>query len=116
MTLAPGTRMQNSAEIDQATATGAPRVVVPVTTNIITLDRTQTCLYVSPVGTIAALTIQLPVNPPPGAVVDISFSQIVTALTIQSGEATAVASTAGAVGVGHQYRYINATTGWVRWR
>ena len=117
MALTPGTRMHSSESINSSTASGIPRVVVPVTTDTITLAADDTVLYVNPAGTIAALTIKLPTvaGQALGKMVSISFAQIVTALTVQDSAAGAVASTAGAVATAHQYRYVNATIGWVRW-
>jgi hypothetical protein len=110
--------MHSSEAINASTATGAPRVEAPLTGTTITLGNEDTVLYVNPAGTIAALTVKLPpiANQPLGKVVNINFSQIVTALTVQDSAAGAVASTAGAVTVGQQYRYVNATLGWVRWQ
>ncbi len=117
MAFSPGTRMHSGEGINSSTATGAPRVVVPVTTDTITLAADDTVLYVNPAGTIAALTVKLPpvAGQANGKVVTISFKQIVTALTVQDSAAGAVESSAGAVSVANQYRYVNSTIGWVRW-
>ena len=50
-----------------------------------------------------------------GGVVTIGFGQIVTALTVQAADGTAVQSTAGAVGAAVEYRYMGSGN-WVRWR
>jgi len=117
MAFNPGVRMHDGASINASTASGPPRVVVPVTTDTITLTADDTVLYVNPAGTIAALTIKLPpvAGAALGKVVAIGFAQIVTTLTVQDSAAGAVATTAGAVGVAHEYRFVNATIGWVRW-
>jgi hypothetical protein len=117
MALTLGTRMHSSEEINSSTATGIPRVEAPLTTATITLGADDTVLFVNPAGTIAALTIKLPpiAGRQNGTVCRISFSQIVTALTVQDSAAGAVESTAGAVSVAHEYRYVNSTLGWVRW-
>jgi len=117
MAFSPGVRMHDGDNINAHTASGPPRVVVPVTTDTITLAANDTVLYVNPAGTIAALTVKLPpvAGQANGKMVSISFGQIVTALTVQDSAAGAVASTAGAVATAHQYRYVNATIGWVRW-
>ena len=114
MALEPGTRMHGGIELNRSTATGPPRVVVPVTTNTITLGTDDTVLWVNPAGTIAALTVKLPPGPAAGAVVSMSFAQIVTALTVQDSAAGTVESSAGAVGVANEYRYVSGA--WVRWR
>jgi hypothetical protein len=110
--------MHSGEAINNNTATGIPRVVVPLTTDTITLGADDTVLFVHPAGTIAALTIKLPpvAGTPNGKVVNISFDQIVTTLTVQDSAAGAVATTAGAVATAHEYRYVNATIGWVRWQ
>jgi len=110
--------MHSSEAINASTATGSPRVEAPLTTATITLGSDDTCLFVNPAGTIAALTVKLPsvAGHPLGRICNISFSQIVTALTVQDSAGGAVASTAGAVAVAHEYRYVNATLGWVRWQ
>ena len=117
MPFQPGTRMHSAEAINTNTVTGIPRVVVPVTTDTITLAADDTVLYVNPAGTIAALTIKLPpvAGTPNGKVVRISFAQIVTTLTVQDSAAGAVATTAGAVATAHEYRYISSAIGWVRW-
>jgi predicted amidohydrolase YtcJ len=113
-----GTRMFSGEAINASTATGPPRVEAPLTGATITLGSDDTVLYVNPAGTIAALTIRLPptASQQLGKVVNISFSQIVTALTVQDSAGAAVASTSGAVTTGQQYRYVNATLGWARWQ
>jgi hypothetical protein len=114
MVLDPGTRLMEADDINRSTATGTPLVVTPLTGAIVALTFAQRVLYVAPAGTIAALTIRLPPSITVGSVVSISFGQIVTALTVQDGNGAAVQSTAGAVGVGIEYRFL--ATGWVRWR
>lgn len=59
---------------------------------------TQGYSVVAPAGTIAALTVSLPNMPYPGQVVRLTFTQIVTALTINAGTGTAPAGTAAIVG------------------
>lgn len=113
-----GTRMFSGEAINASTATGPPRVEVPLTGGTIALGSDDTVLYVNPAGTIAALTIRLPptANQQLGKVVNINFSQTVTALTVQDSAAGTVASTSGAATAGQQYRYVSATLGWVRWQ
>ena len=113
MALTAGTRMHDSAEINKSTASGPVRTMVPVTGDTITLGGERP-LYVAPAGTIAALTIKLPPAPADSDIIEISFGQIVTALTVQDGAGNAVQSTAGAVGTAIQYRFVGGA--WVRWR
>lgn len=117
MPFTPGVRMHDGAAINEAAACGPPRVEAPLTGATITLGISDTVLYVNPAGTIATLTIKLPVpGPVNGKKVTVSFSQIVTALTVQDSNAGAVETSAGAVATENQYRYVNSTLGWVRWR
>lgn len=109
-----GTRMFGGEEINRSTATGVPRVVVPVTTDTVTLARDDRVVWINPAGTIAALTVKLPPGPREGSIVSIGFNQIVTALTVQTDAAAAVESTAGAASVANEYRYVSGA--WRRWR
>ncbi len=114
MAIEQGTRMHGGFEINRHTASGPPLVVVPVTTNTVTCGFEDHVVYVNPAGTIAALTLKLPPQPVAGSICTVSFGQIVTALTVQDANAVAVESTAGAVGVANEYRYVSSA--WVRWR
>jgi hypothetical protein len=114
MVLDPGTRLMDADDINRSTATGTPFVVAPLTGTTISLLFAQRVVFINPAGTIAALTLRLPPSITPGAVVAVGFGQIVTALTVQDATGVAVQSTAGAIGVAAEYRYL--TTGWVRWQ
>lgn len=92
----------------------AVRTVIPLTGDTITMLSTDRLLFVNPAGTIAALTVKLPPSPTAGEIVELSFGQVVTALTVQDAAAGAVASTAGAIGVAIQYRFVGGA--WVKWR
>ena len=111
--LSPGTRMFDSSELEALWTYPGILTVTPLTGTTVTMPATQQFLYVTPAGTIAALTVRLPPNPQNGQGVAISFLQIVTTLTIQTSAGGAVATTAGAIGVGHIYRYVAGT--WRRW-
>lgn len=93
-------------------------IYAPLTGATIVAPTGQSRIMVNPAGTIAALTIRLPLNPIAGDMIDIGFTQIVTALTLQNaaGVAIAGAPTSGAPGVSIGYTYVSATQGWVRWR
>jgi hypothetical protein len=111
--LNPGTRMHDIAELDAAYGPGTLTVVTPLTATTVAFTQGQTIMYINPAGTIAALTVLLPPNPIQGQRAQMSFGQIVTALTVQTAAGGAVASTAGAVGAEISYRYINGA--WVAW-
>src|SRR5664279_6628326 len=113
MALTAGTRMHDSAEINKSSASGPVRTVVSLTGDTITLGGERP-LYVAPAGTIAALTVKLPPSPAESDIVEVSFGQIVTALTVQDASGNAVQSTAGAIGTAIQYRFVGGA--WVRWR
>lgn len=79
---------------------------------------TQGYSIVAPAGTIAALTVSLPAQPYPGQVCHVSFSQVVTALTINAGTGTSPAGTATFIGtpitaaaVGTHITYMYEVTG-----
>ena len=93
------------------------RYLTPLTGTTVTLNGNHSAIVLHPAGTIAALTVKLPPNPTPGQTVDISFGNIVTALTVQDGNGVAVAGalTAGAVGVHQVYRYIGELKLWKHW-
>lgn len=97
-----------------STASGSVTIAVPVAAATITMIAGERLLYVNPAGTIATLTIKLPPSPAAGQAVELSFGQIVTALTVQDSAAGAVATTAGAIGVAIEYRFIGAA--WHKWR
>lgn len=113
MPIEVGTRMHSGEEINGSTATQPLRVVAPLTGAIVTNAFDERTLYVTPAATIAALTLRLPPAGNSGAVFVVSFSQIVTTLTVQDSAAVAVETTAGAIGRELQYRYTGAA--WVRW-
>lgn len=115
MTFDPGTRMFSGLEMSLGTGYGPVQVVVPVTTNTVTMTGTNAALLVKPAGTIAALTVKLPpINTMgDGGAVSIGFTQIVTTLTVQDSNAGAVETSSGAVGVANYYRVVQGA--WVRW-
>ena len=116
MALSPGHALQDGDNVNMSTATQAPIIFTPLTGTTITLSFLQRTILISPAGTIAALTIKLPTVTNNGAIVIIGFTQVVTALTVQDVNGAAVQSTAGAIGVAVEYRFVNPTVGWIRWR
>jgi hypothetical protein len=71
---------------------------------------------VNPAGTIAALTIDLPASPIAGQMVTVSFTHIVTALTVATTDGstiTGTAVTAAAVGTTFSYIYDSNTNSWI---
>ena len=117
MPLSPGVQMFSGDEINTLITYPPIRTVTPLTGTTITMNADEQYLLVAPAGTIAALTILLPpVNPRIGQFVSISFSQIVTALTIQTSAGSNVinSATSGDPGLGQEYRRTSPTQ-WRRW-
>ena len=115
MTLDSGVRMRSGQEVDTAMGTGAPRIVVPLTGDTVTLGAADTCVWFNPAGTIAALTVKMPTIGMSGAIVNIGFNQAINTLTMQQPSGAQISSGSVVAGQGQQYRWINATAGWVRW-
>ena len=109
-----GTRMHSGDELNALAAAPPVVTVVPLTGATITMAQGDRMLYVNPAGTIATLTVKLPPNPLVAQSVTIGFGQIVTALTVQDSAAGAVASTAGAIGVSQEWKFLGGA--WVKWR
>lgn len=75
------------------------------------------CLIVDQAGTIAALTINMPLNPYDGQAVEMSFDEVVTALTMTasgSGQTIRGALTAATAKGFARWRYSLATKVWYR--
>jgi hypothetical protein len=107
--------VETDNRVAAVTLANAPAVttVTPATGATVTMSAGVRALLVSPSGTIATLTVKLPPTPAANQIVDIGFTQIVTTLTVQDSAAGAVDTTAGAVGVPLQYRYVGSS--WVKW-
>lgn len=90
-------------------------VYTPLTGATIALSSGSSMAFLNPAGTIAALTLLMPPNPNQGQTMQLSFKQIVTALTLQdaSGVAISGAASAGAVGISTTLKFIGTT--WVKW-
>lgn len=74
-------------------------IAVPVTSGTVTLTASNAHQIINPAGTLAALTVAFPASPVDGQVQIISFTQIITALTLSGGTfvggPTAIALTNG---------------------
>ena len=100
---------------------GAPDQVteyeyVPTTGATIALPDDAHAVRIKPAGTIAALTVNPPAAPYDGQVLTLSFTQIVTALTMTalSSQTIVGALTAGAVGGFASWSYEKAANTWYR--
>ena len=91
----------------------APTQLTPTTGN--TIQMSVPSLYLSPAGTLAALTIKLPANPRPGQTATIVSTAAVTTLTMQNAAGVAVAGAPTALVASTQVRmqYVSAAVGWV---
>jgi hypothetical protein len=108
MAIEPGVRMHSGEEL---TAPAAVTTITPLTGATVALPAGTALVWVNPAGTIATLTVLLPPNPKANQRVGMSFSQIVTALTVQDSAGNAVTSTAGAIGAEASWRFIGGA--WV---
>jgi hypothetical protein len=99
---------------------GAPpiKTYVPLTGTTVKLSIQDQYVAIVPAGTIAALTVQLPLVNGNGDWVEIWFGAVITALTIKDGAGTTItptlAPTAGAIGKSIRLTRIGGA--WVNWR
>jgi len=70
-------------------AANSVQYTTPVTSATVTATQQVSQLVCNPAGTLAALTITFPPNPVNGQVFGIAISQIITAITLQSGTGAA---------------------------
>jgi len=98
-------------------ATAVTTVNVPTTGQTYTMSASQDEVYFNHPATIAALTVKLPGGPRPGDSVVLKFRSIVTTLTVQNAAAVTVttAPVTATAGQKQEYRYVDATVGWVLW-
>jgi len=116
MPLDPGTRLLDGDEINRTTATSVPIILTPADGAKVTLTNNEHVYYVNPPDSIEGLTLVLPWPMKSGGLVALGFGQPVGSLVILDEHGNAVDSTMGATGVGMEYRFVNPTIGWVRWR
>jgi hypothetical protein len=109
-----GTRMHSGDELNALAAAPPVVTVTPLTATTVTMSQGDRLLFINPAGTIAALIVKLPPNPLAAQSVQLGFNQIVTALTVQDSAGNAVASTAGAVGVSQEWKFLGGA--WTKWR
>ena len=101
--------IHSGAEIDKTY-----QIYTPLTLATVTMSAGQSRAIINPAGTIAVLTVTLPSSPVDGQVAGISFTQIVTALTINApGGATVVGPpTSAAVNNAFRFIYQASSTSW----
>lgn len=90
--------------------------VVPVTTDVVTPPVSTEVALVVPAGTIAAMTLNMPASPYDGQPFEVSFDQIITALTMAAPASATLkgALTAAAAKGFAKWRYSKADTTWYR--
>lgn len=104
-----------NARIIDAANYNTPNVQAPTTGGTITLTNGWgfQLLVVNPAGTLAALTLALPSTPIDGEILQITFTQAITALTVSGGTLLGMPASVAA-GFGSTWKY-NATAGkWVQ--
>ena len=89
---------------------------VPVTGATVTIPVGTEFAAISPAGTIAALTLNMPATPYDGQPLEVAFDQIVTALTMAApASATLKGALTAATAKGFaKWRYSKADTTWYR--
>jgi hypothetical protein len=94
---------------------GRLQAIVPLTGETHTMDDDAEVLAIMPAGTIATLTVNLPVNPYDGQEITLTASQTVTALTLAAAGKTlnGTITTIGAALFG-SWRYRATGTTWFR--
>ena len=105
-----GTSYSHSgAEIDKTY-----QIYTPATLATVAMSAGQSRAIINPAGTIAVLTVTLPPSPVDGQVAGISFTQIVSALTVNApGGATVVGPpSASAVNSAFRFLYQASSTSW----
>ena len=114
----PASSQGTGAQLPAVTveAAGAVRVVNPASGTVVAMLPGERALYVE-AGPRAALTIRLPDEPVLDQLVEISFANPVTALTVTYSSGAAIPGSpdnAYGPGAGLQFRYLE--TGWVYWK
>lgn len=89
-------------------------IATPATLATVVMSANQQRQIINPAGTIAVLTVTLPPTPVDGQIAGISFTQIVSALTVNApGGATVVqAPTSAAVDTNFRFIYQTSSTSW----
>lgn len=90
--------------------------VVPVTTDVVTPPAGTEVALISPAGTIAAMTLNMPASPVDGQPFECAFDQVITALTMAApASATLKGALTAATAKGFaKWRYSKAATTWYR--
>jgi hypothetical protein len=107
--LVTGYVSHTQAEVDKSY-----QIYTPATLATVTMSAGQQRAIINPAGTIAVLTVTLPPTPVDGQIAGISFTQIVSALTVNApGGATVVAApTSAAVDTTFRFLYQASSTSW----
>ena len=89
-------------------------IATPATLATVTMSANQQRQIINPAGTIAVLTVTLPSSPTDGQIAGISFTQVVSALTVNAPGGTTVvqAPTSAAVDTNFRFIYQASSTSW----
>ena len=89
-------------------------IATPATLATVTMSANQQRQVINPAGTIAVLTVTLPPTPTDGQIAGISFTQIVSALTVNApaGATVVQAPTSAAVDTNFRFIYQASSTSW----
>ena len=90
-----------------------PMLRTPTTGQTVAMPKGTTSLYLTPAGTLAALTVKLPPSPLPGVVVAVGTSQTITALTVQTAAAGAVAGSPTTLAINAHVYFQYMTNAWI---
>lgn len=104
-TTSPGQKLEVTGNIKQSGFNITPPTTTAPTTGGTVAAATTQWNVINPAGTLATLTITLPDNPVDGELVEYSFRQIITSLTVS----------AGAGGASVDGITTSAANSWVRW-
>jgi hypothetical protein len=110
------------AKVDGTLANSSTDYFAPLTTQYVTpitgdtiavTSSRNTTLLINPSGTLATLTVNLPLTPIDGDIVTMSSSQVITALTIGSGTIVGTLSTLSIAGFA-RFQYNAVANKWFR--
>lgn len=91
----------------------AAQLITPVTGATVAVSNDTAVLIIKPAGAIAELTITMPTSPIDGQLVGLTFTDVVTALTINGGTVLTALTTAEE-GTSRQWLYNAASATWYK--
>lgn len=93
-----------------------PTKVTPIAGDTVTITGNQGPEIISPAGTLATLTVQLPTTPADGYEARLAFQKAITILTVSAGGGDSIVdnATTATLGSGQAYIYNTSDTTWYR--